>query len=72
MAGFSAEVVEKGAFLTAEFDSNHRMYVNVPKGFEHHYPGNVVLLLKRTLYGTCQAAMQFWKKGFVTLCTQSM
>jgi hypothetical protein len=50
MAGFSAEVVDvKGAFLKAEFDSNHRMCVNVPKGFEHHYPGNVVLLLNDIL-----------------------
>jgi hypothetical protein len=63
MAGFSVEVVDvKGAFLTAEFDPSHRMYITVPRGFEKHYPGNVVLLLKRTLYGTCQAAIQFWKK----------
>jgi hypothetical protein len=52
----------KGAFLTAEFAPGHKMYVTVPKGFEQYYPDNVVLLLKRTLYGTCQAAIQFWKK----------
>jgi hypothetical protein len=58
MAGFSAEVVDvKGAFLTAEFDPNHKIYIIVPKGFEHHHPGNVVLLLKR--------------KSFVTSCGQS-
>jgi hypothetical protein len=33
VAGFSAEVVDvKGAFLTAEFDPNNKMYINVPKG----------------------------------------
>jgi hypothetical protein len=66
MAGFWTEIVDvRGAFLTAEFDPNHKMYVSVPKGFEKYFPGNVVLLLKKTLYGTCQAAIQFWKK----LCT---
>jgi hypothetical protein len=63
MAGFWAEVVDvKGAFLTAEFDPKHTLYVTVPQGLAKYYPGNVVLLLKRTLHGTCQAAMQFWKK----------
>jgi hypothetical protein len=63
MAGFWAEIVDvKGAFLTAQFEPEYRMYIKVPKGFELFYPGNVVLLLKRTLYGTCQAAIQFWKK----------
>jgi hypothetical protein len=57
MAGFWTEIVDvRGAFLTAEFDPNHKMYVSVPKGLEKHFPGNVVLLLKKSLYGTCQAA----------------
>jgi hypothetical protein len=65
-AGFWTEIVDvRGAYFSAEFDSSHRMYVSVPKGFENRFPDNVVLLLKRTLYGTCQAAIQFWKK----LCT---
>jgi Reverse transcriptase (RNA-dependent DNA polymerase) len=64
MAGWWAGVVDvKGAFLTADFEPHHKMYVTVAKGFEKYYPGNVVLLLKRTLYGTCQAAIQFWKKS---------
>jgi hypothetical protein len=67
MAGIWAEIVDvKGAFLTATFEPGHTMYVTIPKGFEKYFPTNVVLLLKRTLYGTCQAAMQFWKK----LCAQ--
>jgi hypothetical protein len=39
--------------------------VTIPEGFEKHYPTNVAPLLKQTLYGTCLAAIQFWKK----LCT---
>jgi hypothetical protein len=58
MAGFWAETVDvRGAFLTAEFEEGHKMFVTVPKGFEKYYPGNVVLLLTRTPYGTCQAAI---------------
>jgi hypothetical protein len=63
MAGFWTEIVDvRGVFLTAEFEQGHQMYVSVPKGFEKYYPGNVVLLLIRTLFCTCQAAIQFWKK----------
>jgi hypothetical protein len=66
MVGWWSEIVDvKVAFLTAEFEKNHKMYVTIPRGFEKYYPKNVVLLLKRTLYGPCQAAIQFWKK----LCT---
>jgi hypothetical protein len=53
MAGLWAEIVDvKGAFLTADFEPHHKMYITVPKGFEQYYPGNVVLLLKKTFYGT--------------------
>jgi hypothetical protein len=63
MANFWTEIVDvRGAFLTAEFEPNHRMFVSVPKGFEKNFPESVVLLLKKTLYGTCQAPIQFWKK----------
>ena len=34
----------------------------VPQGFEMFYPAYVVLLLLHTIYGTVQAASQFWKK----------
>jgi hypothetical protein len=60
MANFWTEIVDvRGAFLTAEFEPNHRMFVSVPKGFEKNFPESVVLLLKKTLYGTCQAAIRF-------------
>ena len=63
MAGWWAEVIDVvGAFLLGEFDPKHKMYLWVPQGFERFYPDDVVLRLKRTLYGTKQAAMAFWKK----------
>jgi hypothetical protein len=63
MANIWTEVVDvRSAFLTAEFEPNHQMFVTVPKGFERNFPKNVVLLLKKTLYGNFQAAIQFWKK----------
>ena len=46
------------------------MYMEVPQGFEQYYPRNVVLLLLKTLYGTKQAAMQFWRKLVATLKTK--
>jgi hypothetical protein len=43
MGGLWAEIVDvKGAFLTADFEPHHKMYITVPKGFEEYYPGNVV------------------------------
>jgi Reverse transcriptase (RNA-dependent DNA polymerase) len=36
--------------------------MRVSKGFEKFYPPDVVLLLERTLYGTKQADMAFWKE----------
>jgi hypothetical protein len=63
MAGTWAEIVDvKGAFLTAKFEPGHTMYVTIPKGFENIIPQMLSLKLKQTLYGTCQAAIQFWKK----------
>eukprot|EP00957_Ditylum_brightwellii_P106761 8144967-Ditylum_brightwellii.AAC.2 len=38
------------------------MYMHVPQVFEKYYPSNVVLLLLRTIHGSKQAAMVFWKE----------
>jgi hypothetical protein len=54
----------KGAFLLGEFKDGHKMFLEVPQGFEEYYPKDCVLLLLKTLYGTIQAAMAFWKKLF--------
>ena len=67
MTGFWAEVVDVcGAFLLGKFEAGHKMFINVPQGFEKFYPSNVVLFLTRTLYGLKQSAIQYWK-----LCTQT-
>ena len=36
--------------------------MEIPQGFKKFYPSNCVLLLKKTLYGTKQAAKAFWLK----------
>ena len=62
MANWMANVVDvKGAFLHAEFTDDKEIYMEVSKGFEKHYPGNVVLRLCKTIYGLKQAAMAFWR-----------
>jgi hypothetical protein len=63
MASFYAIVNDvKGAFLHGDFEPGERLFMDVPEGFEKFYPGNVVLLLLKTLYGTKQGAIAFWKK----------
>ena len=61
MALWHAEIIDvKGAFLKASFDPKHKVYMEIPKGFEKFYPKNVLLLLKKTLYGVKNAAKAFW------------
>ena len=52
----------KGAFLNGEFESHHKMYMKVPYGCEQFVPPGSLLLLLKAIYGTKQAAIQFWKK----------
>ena len=61
MALWHAEIIDvKGAFLKASFDPKHKVYMEIPKGFRKFYPKNVLLLLKKTLYGVKNAAKAFW------------
>lgn len=64
MAGWASKIVDvKGAFLRGEFEEGAEpVYLKVPEGFEKFYPTNSVLLLLRTIYGLCEAAMAFWKE----------
>ena len=63
MAQWATRIVDvRGAFLHGTFEKGRKVYMEVPQGFERFYPGNVVLLLKKTLYGTKQAARAFWMK----------
>jgi hypothetical protein len=53
----------KGAFLHGEFDDNlEKVYLRPPKGFQHIYGADVVLLLLKTIYGLKNAAKAFWRE----------
>ena len=52
----------RGAFLNGRFENGERILMEVPQGFEKFHPGNVVLLLMRTIYGLKQAAIQYWRE----------
>jgi hypothetical protein len=41
----------KGAFLHREFDAGKVIYMKMPCGFEKFYPDDVVLKLKKCIYG---------------------
>ena len=57
------EVIDvNGAFLHGEFEPEERVYIEIPEGWDKFYGEDEVLLLCKTLYGTLQAAMAFWKK----------
>lgn len=52
MACWAAFVVDvNGAFLKGIFRNREKIYLDVPKGSEKYYPGDVVLLVKQTIYG---------------------
>jgi hypothetical protein len=60
MANWTAHVLDvRGAFLKGDFGDGET-YLHVPQGMTKWYSGNVVLLLKKTLYGLKQAAYRFW------------
>ena len=61
MALWHAEIIDvKGALLKASFDPKHKVYMEIPNGFQKFYPKNILLLLKKTLYGVKNAAKAFW------------
>ena len=63
MANWCAHVLDvQGAFLNGRFEDGEELFMQVPEGFERYYPGNVVLKLRRTIYGLKQAAYAFWRE----------
>jgi hypothetical protein len=52
----------KGAFLHGKFDNGEKIYIKIPLGFEEFYDNDIVLLLKKRLYGLTQAAMAFYRR----------
>ena len=60
--GWYTEIIDmKGAFLHGRFEVRERIYIHIPQGFEDYYDKDVVLLLKKTVYGTWQGAAAFWR-----------
>jgi hypothetical protein len=63
MADWATYILDvKGAFLLGLFEDGERIYMARPQGFEQWYPPDIVLLLLKTIYGTKQAAMAFWRE----------
>ena len=63
MANMHAELIDvNSAFLHGVFKTQHRLHMEIPKGFQCFYPEGTVLLLLKTIYGTKQAALAFWEK----------
>jgi hypothetical protein len=71
MAGWYCALLDViGAFLNGRFGNNEKIYMKVPEGFERWYSEAILLLLLKAMYGTKQAAMQFWKemqKAFMSM-----
>ena len=62
MSGWAAHIVDvNGAFLLGEFKENEHIYMKVPKGFERFFSLDVLLYLRKTLYGVKNAAKAFWR-----------
>jgi hypothetical protein len=71
MADWQGQIVDvKGVFLHGKFKDGKVIYMKVPCGFEKFYPDEVVLKLKKCIYGLKQATMAFWRK--LLLCMKSI
>ncbi len=71
MANWQGKILDvKGAFLHGEFKDGEVIFMKVPHGFEKFYPDDVVLKLKKCIYGLKQAAMAFWRQ--LLLCMNRM
>ncbi len=60
----------KDAFQQEEFEDGKVIYMKVPHRFEKFYPEDMVLKLKKCIYGLKQAVMAFWQQ--LLLCMKSM
>jgi hypothetical protein len=71
MANWQGQIVDvKGAFLHGEFEDGKVIYMKVSCGIQKFYPDDVVLKLKKCIYGLKQAAMASWRQ--LLLCMKSM
>jgi hypothetical protein len=61
MAEWSGHVLDvRGAILKGNFADDETMYIHVPQGMEQWYGDDVVLRLRKTLYGLKQSAYRLW------------
>jgi hypothetical protein len=71
MADWQGQIVDvKGTFLHGEFEDGKVIYMNMPHGFEKFYPDDMVLKLKKCIYGLKQTAIAFWHQ--LLLCMKSI
>ncbi len=71
MANWQGQIVEvEGGFLHGDFEDDKVIYMKVPHGFEKFCLDDVVLKLKKCIYGRKQAKMAFWCQ--LLLCMKSM
>ena len=62
MSGWAAHIVDvNGAFLLGEFRENEHIYMKIPMGFERFYSPDILLYMRKTLYGVKNAAKAFWR-----------
>ena len=62
-AWYTKVIDVEGAFLHGYFQRrNEKLYASIPKGFEKYYPHWAVLLCLKTIYGTIQGAIQWWRE----------
>ena len=59
MGGYAHIVDVCSAFLLELFDNGEPLNAFIPKGWEHKFAGDMVLLLLKTVYGLKQAANCF-------------
>ena len=53
------------------FSNGEKIYMEIPEGFEQHYPEGWVWLLLRTIYGLKQAAVAFWHQLIMAFASMS-
>ena len=53
----------QGAFLHGYFQrQTEKLYASVPNRFENYYPPNSILAVLKTIYGTIQGVLQWWRE----------
>mmetsp|Transcript_10559 Transcript_10559/g.24830 ORF Transcript_10559/g.24830 Transcript_10559/m.24830 type:complete len:149 (-) Transcript_10559:111-557(-) len=61
MRGVGHILDKKGAFLVGKFTNGEKFYMKIPQGLEDEYEEDEILEMLVPIYGTKQAAMQFYK-----------